>query len=224
MRYAFFFLFLSLALFADQREFAVGKEIFQKSCVVCHAEDGSANVEQKLVVMPRDLTRSILYEEQSYKIIKYGSKHWGSVADIMPSFQEMYNEYELHAVAHYISSAFHPNTKQRIEKLYKESLKLTQEQKEKMFQRGKKIYKRNCSWCHGETGEGDGEATRNPEKSIYPYNLRKTLLDEKQIFLYAKYGGRYFGTHKNDMPNWSRKYDDFTLKSVAHYIVEALQK
>jgi len=38
------------------------------------------------------------------------------------------------------------------------------------------------------------------------------------MFLYAKYGGHYWGTDKNDMPSWSRKYDDFTLKSVVKYI------
>lgn len=34
----------------------------------------------------------------------------------------------------------------------------------------------------GIDGNGNGEATRNPEMSIFPYNLVKSLLDEKQMF------------------------------------------
>ena len=215
---------LSVVLFAQEKDLALGKMIFEKTCISCHAEDGSAKSDVRLVVMPRNLQISILDEEQSYQIIKKGARYWGSASAIMPSFESVYNEHELRSVTHYISKRFNPDIKKRRELLYAQSEKIEDAKRAKMLKRGKKIYKRNCSWCHGVTGEGDGEATHNPEKSIYPYNLTKTLLNEKQIFLYAKYGGKYFGTHKDDMPSWSRKYDDFTLKSVAKYIVEEFKK
>jgi mono/diheme cytochrome c family protein len=224
MRYFFILFFIALTSVYAQAHNLSGEKIFETTCASCHAKDGSANTTIHLVVMPRNLKLSILDEEQSYQIIKKGSRYWGSAADIMPSFESVYDEKELRAVAHYIRTQFNPTAKQRVEKLYAQSDVIPKEKLPKMLKRGKKIYKRNCSWCHGLTGEGDGVATRNPEKSIYPYNLRKTLLDEKQIFLYAKYGGKYFGTHKDDMPKWSRKYDDFTLKSVAKYIVEEFKK
>ena len=50
-----------------------------------------------------------------------------------------------------------------------------------MLKRGEKIYKRNCRWCHGLSGHGDGEATKNPVDSIYPYDLTKTLLTKKTL-------------------------------------------
>ena len=89
---------------------------------------------------------------------------------------------------------------------------------------GAEIYQKRCVLCHGMDGKGDGAATRNPEKSIYPYDLVKSLLDEKQMFLYVKYGGSFWGTRKNDMPSWSKKYDDYTMKSVVKYIKTELKE
>jgi len=108
--------------------------------------------------------------------------------------------------------------------MYIKSDKIPNNMINKMLKCGAKIYKRNCSWCHGLQARGNGEATRNPEKSIYPYNLRKTLLSKEQIFLYAKYGGAFWGSYKSDMPSWKRKYDDHSLKSVVYYIDEIFRK
>jgi len=224
MHKLFLLLLLGVTLFATEKDLVLGKQIFEKTCISCHAKDGSASTDVHLVVMPRSLKISILDEEQSYQIIKKGARYWGSTSDIMPSFESIYDEHELRSVAHYIAQTFNPNAKKRVNKLYNESEPIALNKIKKMDKRGKKIYKRNCSWCHGVTAQGDGDATHNPEKSIYPYNLTKTLLDEKQIFLYAKYGGKFFGTAKDDMPHWSRKYDDFTLKSVAKYIVKEFKK
>ncbi len=210
-----------LTLFAHEKDFKVGKEIFNATCVSCHGIDGDASVEDlKLIVQPRSLKTSILNEEQNYKIIKDGSHYWGSAADIMPSFKSVYDEHQLRSTAYYISKKFNPNAKQRVIDEYAKSDLTPKEKEQKMLKRGKKIYKRNCSWCHGVDAKGDGEATRNPEKSIFPYDLSKTLLSNEQMFLYAKHGGHFWGTDKDDMPGWSRKYDDYTLKSVVRYINE----
>jgi len=209
---------LSFSLFASEKDYKIGETLFNKTCISCHGKDGNGNPMLHLVVMPRALNKSILNEKQSYLIIKNGSHYWGSLADIMPSFQSVFNDKELRSIAYYISKKFNPNVNERVEKLYKNSDTISKIQEKKMLKRGAKIYKRNCRWCHGLTAKGDGEATKNPEKSIYPYNLRKTLLTDKQMFLYAKYGGKYWGTYKDDMPSWSRKYDDFTLKSVIKYV------
>ena len=94
----------------------------------------------------------------------------------------------------------------------------------KMLKRGKKIFNRNCKYCHGDIGKGDGLAAKNPVDSIFPYDLTRTLLTKQQIFLYIKYGGKHWGTDKNDMPSWKKKYDDFTLRSVTKYVDEVLRK
>ncbi len=216
--------FLATFAFATQSQYAVGETIYKTTCISCHGVDGNSQNDMKLVVKPRNLSKSVLTQEQSFEIIKKGAHYWGACADIMPAFETTFSDKELHAVNYFIHKKFNPNAVSRVKELYAQSKTVPAKKLPKMLKRGKKIYKRNCSWCHGLTGKGDGEATRNPELSIFPYNLRKTLLSEKQIFLYAKYGGKYWGTHKNDMPNWSPKYDDYTLKSVARYIQKTFKE
>ena len=223
MKRLLLFSLLASSLFSFEINYQMGKEIYETTCISCHGVDGKAQTSMKFVVRPRSLSASILNQEQSYNTIKKGSFHWGSAADIMPAFESIYDENQIRSVALYISQTFNPDAKERVKTLYAKSETIAQDKKAKMLKRGKKIYKRNCSWCHGLTGDGDGEATRNPEKSIYPYDLRKTLLTNEQMFLYAKYGGKFWGTDKDDMPSWQRKYDDFTLKSVVKYIDEELR-
>ena len=211
-------------LHASSEQFKMGENIYKQTCMSCHGKDGGGNSGVSFIVNPRNLNKTVLTEKQSYIIIKEGAHAMGAAADIMPSFKSVYNDRELRSVAHYMYKVFDPKAEQRIEELYSQSDEVPQDKQVKMLKRGKKIYNRNCSWCHGKTGEGNGEATRNPEMSIFPYNLAKSLLDEKQMFLYAKYGGKYWGTQKNDMPSWSKKYDDYTLKSVVKYIMEEFKK
>lgn len=212
------------SLGASDEKFDLGEKIYTKTCLSCHGVDGKAETSIQFVVKPRSLQTSILDEEQNYQIIKKGTRYWGSAADIMPSFENSFSDKELRATAYYISKKFNPNAKQRVQELYAKSDAVPENKLAKMHKRGAKIYKRNCSWCHGLDAKGDGDATRNPEKSIYPYNLAKTLLSNEQMFLYTKFGGKFWGTDKDDMPSWSRKYDDYTLKSVVFYIDETFRK
>ena len=218
MKLFFMLVVLSALVSADDSMFDIGKRIYEQTCISCHGSTGHADTNISLVVKPRSLRDTLLDEQQTYLIIKHGAKYWGAASDMMPSFEGIYDDKQLHAVAHYISKAFNPNVMQRVKTLYDQSDTITKEQQSKMLKRGAKIFKRNCSWCHGFDGKGDGEATRNPEKSIYPYDLSKTLLTNEQMFLYAKYGGKFFGTNKDDMPSWKKKYNDYTLKSVIKYI------
>ncbi len=211
-------------LHASDVKFKKGKKIYETTCISCHGVDGISKTEMKLIVNPRALSKTILTQKQSYSIIKDGSHFWGSAADIMPSFKHVYAEEELRSVAYYTSKAFNQNVEKKIDMLYAKSDVIPEVKKSKMMKRGKKIYKRNCSWCHGLEAKGDGEASRNPELSIFPYDLTKTLLTQKQMYLYIKYGGQYWGAHKDDMPSWSKKYDDFTIKSVVRYIEETFRK
>lgn len=203
--------------------FQEGKAIYEKTCLSCHGVDGRADTGINFIVNPRSLQTTILNEEQTYQIIKKGAHFHGAASDIMPSFESVYNEKELRAVTHYITKAFNTDSEQRVKELYAQSDSIEESRKAKMLKRGAKIYKRNCSWCHGMTGDGNGEATRNPEMSIFPYNLTKSLLSSEQEFLYIKYGGKYWGTAKEDMPAWKKKYDDYTIKSVVKYIQEEIK-
>jgi len=215
-----FLLFLvSLSLYGVDTKFEAGKLIYQTTCISCHGENGKTNPEIKLIVKPRKLQETILTQEQSFKIIKHGANYWGAHADIMPAFKYVYNDDEIRNVAYYIAKAFNTNHTKKVKKLLKDS---TYDNKIGVsLQVGKKIWTKKCAKCHAIKGDGKSEYVEKSKKEdefIYPYNLRRTLLSEKQIFLYAKYGGNYWGAYKSDMPAWGRKYNDIELKSVAHYI------
>ena len=227
LRYVYGLVFLTIfanSIEIDTEKFQMGNALYKETCVSCHGVDGKANTSMNLIVKPRDLSKSILNIKQIYNVIKEGGRYWGAKADIMPGFKYVYNEEQLEAVSYYIYKKFTQNVQQDIKKLLNESEKEPIGKNKKMAKWGKKIFKRNCKFCHGEEGHGDGVATKNPVDSIYPYDLTKTLLTKKQIFLYVKYGGKHFGTFKDDMPSWKAKYDDNTLKSVAKYINDYIIK
>lgn len=216
-------------LFADikDKSFQNGKAIYESTCISCHGLDGGTNLDIKLVVKPRKLNRTILTKKQSFEIIKEGAHHWGAHADIMPAFKYVYSDEEIDDVALYITKAFNASRDEKVSKLLKESDTISKEDEKKMLQTGEKIFKRNCSMCHGITGDGQSEFVEKSKGSknfIFPYNLTRTLLNENQIFLYAKFGGHFWGTDKTDMPSWKRKYSDFKLKSVAKYVNEKIKK
>ncbi len=215
---------LATLLFSSDAQFEMGKKIYKTSCVSCHGAKGSSDTDTSLIVEPRVLSKTILTQEQSYQVIKKGAHYWGASTDIMPAFESVYSQKELYSVAYYISKAFNEKIKQKISKLYFQSENIFKDKQDEILKRGEKVYKKNCSLCHGIEANGDGKANNNPAISIYPYALNKTLLDEKQIFLYAKYGGKYWGSDRDAMPSWSKKYDDFTLKSVAKYINDSFIK
>jgi len=221
-----FTLFFSILLAKDidENKFEYGEYLYNETCVSCHGLDGKANTGMKLIVKPRDLSKTILTEEQTYHITKDGAHYWGAKADIMPAFKYVYNEKQLRAVAYFIINKFNSKLKERIEKVCSNCKEEHNDEHIAMKQWGQKIYNRNCIFCHGVNGKGDGVATTNPVDSIFPYDLTKTLLTRQQIFLYVKFGGKHWGTDKNDMPSWSRKYNDIKLRSVAKYIDEVIRK
>lgn len=219
-------LLFAFNLNANSKAFLEGERIYKETCISCHGVNGETNPEIQLVVKPRMLSKTILTQEQSYKIISEGAHHWGAHSAIMAAFKYVYSDEQIKAVATYISQKFNPNRDARVKKLLDESDKITEADSAKMMKVGKKIFKRNCALCHGVTGNGKSEYVEKSKDNntfIYPYNLQRTLLSEDQIFLYAKFGGHYWGTAKKDMPSWKKKYNDFKLKSVAKYVQEEIK-
>jgi cbb3-type cytochrome c oxidase subunit III len=194
-----------------------GKKIFSQNCAVCHGEYGNG-LNMSFDVNPRNLTKSLLKKEQMIKVITDGAVEYGALTHEMRAFKGELSTKQIDDVAEYVSSTLSKKSyDESINLMFKSDL-IPESKKEKMEKWGKKIFKRNCAFCHGPKGLGDGIATRNPEKSIFPYDLSKTILSEDQMFLYIKYGGKHWGTARGDMPAWSKKYNDFKLKSVSQYV------
>ena len=229
MKFIILGFFLLSSMYAQEikdHSFENGKIIYQQTCVSCHGKSGSTNPYMQLVVKPRKLSKTILTQEQSFQITKEGAHFWGAHSDLMPTFKYVFTDSELEDVSYYIAKAFNPDREKKIQKLLDESDSISKEDQSKMLKTGEKIFNRNCSMCHGMSGNGQSEyveQSKAQKNFIYPYDLRRTLLTEEQIFLYAKYGGKYWGTMKDDMPSWKNKYDDFILKSVAKYVNEKIK-
>jgi len=218
---------LSAGALTHKQMMHTGKNIYEATCISCHGVNGTTDPEMKLVVRPRQLSKSILSEEQMFQIVKHGAHSFGAHADIMPTFQYVYDDNQIRSVVHYVSQSFNKHRTARIQKLLDESTKLSAKQKAKRLKVGEKIFRRKCGMCHGTTGNGQSEyveQSKADENFIYPYNLQKILLSEDQIFLYAKFGGHFWGTAKNDMPSWKKRYNDVKLKSVAYYVSQKIKK
>ncbi len=218
---------LTLANADEDKMLQTGKKLYNETCVSCHGQNGETNQAMHLVVKPRVLQKSILTQDQMFQIIKEGAHAFGSHADIMPTFKYVYNDKQIASLALYVSKTFNTKRNLRVKKLLTNATKLSLKQKEQRIKVGKKIFQRKCAMCHGKTGNGQSEYVEESKMEkdfIYPYNLQNVLLTEEQIFLYAKYGGHFWGTAKDDMPSWKRKYNDVQLKSVAHYVATQIQK
>ena len=214
-----------IPLFASDYMYQEGKNIYNTTCISCHGENGETNPDMKLIIQPRKLQKTILSKEQSFKIIKHGAHYWGARADIMPAFKYVYSDEQIRSVAYYISQAFNNEREKRVQQLLKKSEKI--QKSELSLSVGETIWTKKCSKCHGISGNGESEyaeKSKENDEFIYPYNLTRTLLNEDQIFLYAKYGGHFWGTSKSDMPSWKKKFDDKELRSVAHFVKMKITK
>jgi mono/diheme cytochrome c family protein len=219
MRYFLLFL-VSVVAFADVKH---GKELYSEACASCHAESGKGVSGLNFKINPRDLTKTILTKDQMSEIIKKGTFHYGSTQNIMVAYEGIYKDQDINDIAEYVTEVISKESRLRAEKLYAQTEPVAENKKHKMIKTGRKIYMRNCSWCHGVHGKADGAATQNPPESIFPYDFTKSLLNKEQFFLYAKYGAHEWGAFKTDMPAWGKKYDDYKLKSVARYLDEVVR-
>jgi len=211
----------------EQEMLILGKKLYNNTCISCHGKDGETNSQMQLIVKPRKLQSTLLSIEQSFKIIKYGAHYFGAHADIMPAFRYVYDDEQIASLSFYISKTFNPNKDKKIAKLLKTSKVLSKEEDNQALKVGKRLFLKKCALCHGKTGNGKSDYVKQSKKEenfIFPYNLTRTLLSEDQIFLYAKFGGHYWGTDKKDMPSWKNKFDDIKLKSVARYIKQDIVK
>jgi len=220
------FFLSTLTLLAYDAQYELGKESYKSGCISCHGENGDAKTDMNLIIKPRKLNRTILTQEQSFKIIRNGAFKYGAHSAIMPAFKYLFFDKEIEALSLYIYQTFNKDLEKRVSTLLNSSQQLTKIEENNMLKVGQRIFQTRCALCHGKAGKGDGkfvELSRKNRDFIYPYNLTKTLLTEEQIFLYAKYGGNFWGTDKHDMPSWKNRYTDVELKSVANYVQEVIK-
>jgi len=79
----------------------------------------------------------------------------------------------------------------------------------------KTLYTKNCKFCHGESGKGDGIKSRT-DSTICPYDLTKENKSDKFIYYVILNG-------KNYMPSHAKKLDDENINILVIYIKKQLK-
>jgi mono/diheme cytochrome c family protein len=75
-------------------------------------------------------------------------------------------------------------------------LKLTAENTEEMFKKGKTLYTSNCAHCHGEKGDGNGPMVASGAFAGVP-NYSNLTITEGQMFYSIYYGKGAMGNHSS---------------------------
>lgn len=94
---------------------------------------------------------------------------------------------------------------------------LTEENAEKMFAEGKKLFNANCAQCHGEKGDGKGPMSTNGIFSGVPDYADKKDLSNGQMFYSIYYGKGAMGSHASIL----NKKEIWTLVHYIHKFQDA---
>lgn len=201
----------------NERAIERGERLFADNCASCHVGRMEA-FSDSFRVNPRDLTLSLLDQEQMIATVKKGTQFYGSATDYMIGYEGIYSDDEIRDIIAYVHKELNTGNK-KANRLYAEALPISSEKtEEEVFEEGRKVYLRRCIHCHGPHGKGDGIAVKASMGNLFPYDLTKTLLTDEQKFLFIKYGSKEWGTERDDMPAWGRVYDDHSIHSVVNYI------
>ncbi len=87
---------------------------------------------------------------------------------------------------------------------------VSQEQSDKLFEQGKKLYQINCNHCHGEKGDGNGPMVASGAYTGVP-DYKNLTIAEGQMFYSIYYGKGMMGSHASML----NKREIWTL---VHYI------
>jgi mono/diheme cytochrome c family protein len=90
-------------------------------------------------------------------------------------------------------------------------LKLTEQNAELLFKKGKDLFMSNCAHCHGEKGNGEGPMVASGAYSGVPDYANLTNLSDGQMFYSIYYGKGAMGAHGSTL----NKKEIWTL---VHYI------
>ena len=168
-----------------------GAEIYMKRCWWCHGDEGAADgpAADFLIPPPRDFTEGVYkfkstpFEEMVpsdddyFKMIKGGHLEdsitgWTGMNDTsMPGWGDMLSDQEIWDLVAYIKEIVEYEEPEEGPISLSGKIASSGESLEK----GKKIFKKMCSECHGEQGKGDGTKKLKDDLGYrtWPRNLTK---------------------------------------------------
>ena len=103
------------------------------------------------------------------------------------------------------------NAEYEASKADKNPIELTDENKEAIFDRGKKIYSQMCAHCHGDKGNGEGPMVESGAYAGVPDYKNLTDLADGQVFYSIYYGKGAMGAH-------AMMIDKEEIWTLVHYV------
>lgn len=93
----------------------------------------------------------------------------------------------------------------------KNPMQLTENNKEHIFDRGKKLYASMCAHCHGDKGDGEGPMVKSGAYAGVPNYANLTDLSDGQVFYSIYYGKGAMGAH-------AMMLDKDEIWTLVHYV------
>jgi mono/diheme cytochrome c family protein len=184
----------------DEPNPLVGSHLYRSYCLVCHGEDGKGGgpLAIKLNLDPADLSSEQYQTKTVEDLAAVIGGYWRKKDSDMPKWGLALPKTDLLDIAAYIS------------KIANKDLKYTGDTR-----RGRVVYKRTCSACHGEFGRGKG-VLANLFLRISAVDLTESLdmkiMSDEQLIKVVREGkGEY-------MPPWKGTLSDDDIVDVAAYV------
>ncbi|OUS27902.1 hypothetical protein A9Q98_08435 [Thalassotalea sp. 42_200_T64] len=205
-RFSVFLMLTILSLSASSAEdIKTGAQLWRNNCASCHGADGrgSPKIKQQLNGEIIDFT-SLAFAETIDRKRMLLSVRDGVKDTIMPSFRDSLNYTEMIAIIDYA----------------RENFILAVEMGED-YEIGKKVFKDNCSVCHGDQGQGAvwTAAGLFPKPANFTDPVKIAELD-KQRMLFSVTNGR----PETAMVSWENRLSKDEISAVVKYIRGAIMK
>ncbi|MDH5785121.1 MAG: c-type cytochrome [Chromatiales bacterium] len=174
-----------------------GHELYDTYCFICHGEDGKGKgpLASKMPSKPANLTTSKRSSKELFDIVKGTDKH--NINGVMPEWGRLLSDPQIDSLVAYLR--FLGNTSEVLPG---------------DPHRGRKIYSRYCSACHGIHGRGDGVMVgvlpMKPADHTQTGAVA-TMSNTKLLGIIAEGKGVY-------MPGWAETLTEEEMAAVASYI------
>ncbi len=190
-----------------------GRKIYLTFCFACHGDTGKGNgpAAPLLPVPPTDHTRNEYMARKTdrdlFKAISGGGAFHGS--RYMPSWNKRFLEEEIWDLVAYLRYLHRPSM-------------------QGSAKRGKSLYTRYCTVCHGETGRGDGPMAEvlgklGPTPLDFTNKELMTTRSDSELFL-AIFGGGKSGGKSDYMPRWGGTLSEKEMWDLVAYLRSLAQK
>jgi len=183
-----------------------GKVLYERDCAFCHGADGLADTPVGRILSPRPrrfadpIEMARLTDDQIYQAIKNGMP-----GTAMAAWGEVLNEPEIGDLMDYIHEFSSPVSGAG-EPMSTEQLSL---------EVGRRIYDKECAFCHGLTGHADTDAARVlvPRPRAFADPIEMARVDDGRLYAAIK-----LGRPGTAMASWASLMTPVEIIDVMRYI------